>query len=65
MREREQSEAPIVATLLWPESGIEIVHGVLPKYFFKMRPENLMQSPLNVNGAINFGEHIRWEVPCL
>lgn len=62
MRERERSEAPIVATLLWPESGIEIDHGVLPKYLLKMRPENLMRSPLNVNGASNFGEHIRCEV---
>lgn len=34
MREREKSETPIVATLLWPESGIEIVHEVLPEFFF-------------------------------
>lgn len=57
MREREWNEAPIV-TLLWPESGTGIVHKVLPKYFFKMRPENLMQRPLNVL----FGEHFRCEI---
>lgn len=54
MRKREWNEAPIVAILLWPESSIEIAQKVLPKYFLKMGPENLMQRPLNVL----FGESI-------
>lgn len=61
MRESKWNEAPAVVTLLWLELDFEIVHKVLPKYFLKMRPENLMQRPLNVL----FGKHFRCEVPCL
>ena len=37
----------------------------ITKIYLKMRPENVMQSPQNVNGANNFGEHTKCEVPCL
>lgn len=73
MREKEWRELlPLCIDKPCLESGIEIFHWditvfvfwfVVVVVFFKMRPENIMESPLNRNRANNFGaHHIRCEV---